>query len=219
MKFKYLLATTTVLLGSGVASSQILQASAVAGGTSFLGSEGGAAASESSTNSVSEPSAATSKPTPAPPIGTLAAGWAYLFADQGTGTHRNLNGWLIKPTYNLPAGWAVYFDASNYYGKNSKGSINLHTYSVGVSKEVFAKPRLKPALFLQMGDSRNSNAGSVVNAYALLTGINFTTPLRSWVSLSIIPAEYVFTYPDGDPRNSYNAKVSLVFPIGKKGHH
>ncbi len=113
----------------------------------------------------------------------------------------------------------MYLDASNYYGKNSKGSINLHTYSLGVSKEVFAKPKLKPALFLQMGDSRNSNAGTIVNAYALLTGINLTTPLRPWVSLSIIPAEYVFTYPNGDPRNSYNAKVSLVFPVGHKQRH
>jgi hypothetical protein len=153
---------------------------------------------------------------PAPPIGTIAVGYAYLFADQGDGTHRNLNGWLAKPTYNLPKGWAVYLDASNYYGRNAKGSINLHTYSLGVSKEVFAKPKFKPALFLQMGDSRNSNAGKIVNAYAMLTGINLTVPLRSWVSLSVIPAEYVFTYPDGDPRNSFNAKASLVFPIGHR---
>ena len=159
---------------------------------------------------------ATPPPKPAPPIATLSTGYAYLYADQGNGTHVHLNGWLVKPTYNLPDGWAVYLDASNYYGKNPKGSINLHTYSLGVSKELFPKPKLKPALFLQMGDSRNSNAGKVVNAYALLTGINFTTPLRPWVSLSVIPAEYVFTYPDHDPRNSFNAKVSLVFPIGHR---
>jgi hypothetical protein len=149
------------------------------------------------------------------PIGTISVGYAYLWADQG-GYHRNLNGWLAKPTFNLANGWAVYADASNYYGANRKGSVNLHTYSLGVSKEVMAKPKLKPALFLQMGDSRNSNAGSVVNAYALLTGINLTTPLTKWVSLSIIPAEYVYTHPDGDNRNSYNAKFSLVFPFGKK---
>lgn len=149
------------------------------------------------------------------PIGTISVGYAYLWADQG-GYHRNLNGWLAKPTFNLANGWAVYADASNYYGANRKGSVNLHTYSLGVSKEVLAKPKLKPALFLQMGDSRNSNAGSVVNAYALLTGINLTTPLTKWVSLSIIPAEYVYTHPDADNRNSYNAKFSLVFPFGKK---
>lgn len=150
------------------------------------------------------------------PIATLAVGYAYLFADQGMSDHRNLSGWLVKPTFNIANGWAAYLDASNYYGGNSKGSINLHTYSVGVSKEVFARPKLKPALFLQMGDSRNSNAGKIVNAYALLTGINLTTPVTKWMSLSVIPAEYVFTYPDGDPRHSFNAKVSLVFPIGKK---
>ena len=153
---------------------------------------------------------------PATPIGSLSVGYAYLWADQGVGYHSNLNGWLVKPTINIANGWAAYIDASNYYGKNRKGSINLHTYSLGVSREVFAKPKLKPSLFLQMGDSRNSNAGSVVNAYALLTGVNFVTPLRKWVSLSVIPAEYVFTYPDGDPRNSFNAKFALVFPVGKK---
>ena len=168
------------------------------------------------TSEDAEQSGGSAAAKPAPPIGTLATGYAYLFADQGNGTHVHLNGWLVKPTYNLPAGWAVYLDASNYYGKNPKGSINLHTYSVGVSKEIFSKPKLKPSLFLQMGDSRNSNAGAVVNAYALLTGINFTTPLRPWVSLSIIPAEYVFTYPAGDPRNSFNAKVALAFPVGHK---
>ncbi|MFN2977092.1 hypothetical protein [Terriglobus aquaticus] len=155
---------------------------------------------------------AAKKPTP---IGTISVGYAYLWADQG-GYHRNLNGWLAKPTFNLANGWAVYADASNYYGANRKGSVNAHTYTLGVSKEILPKPKLKPALFLQMGDSRNSNAGSVVNAYALLTGINVTTPLTKWVSLSIIPAEYVYTHPDGENRNSYNAKVALVFPFGKK---
>ncbi len=152
------------------------------------------------------------KPTP---VGTISAGYAYLWADQG-GYHRSVNGWLVKPTINLQDGWAVYFDASNYYGANRKGSLNLHTYSLGVSKEVLARPQLKPALFLQMGDSRNSNAGSIVNAYALLTGVNFTTPINKYVSLSVIPLEYVYTHPDGENRNSYNAKFALVFPFGKK---
>ncbi len=157
--------------------------------------------------------------TPAPqkstPIGTISIGYAYLWADQG-GYHRNLNGWLAKPTFNLVDGWAIYADASNYYGANRKGSVNLHTYSLGVSKEIFPKPRLKPALFLQMGDSRTSNAGTITNGFALLTGINFTTPINKRVSLSIIPAEYVYVHPDGENRNSYNVKVSLVFPFGKK---
>ena len=198
-----------VLLIASAAGAQDVPGNAANTLLSTSANEGIAAASASQDT-------VAAKPKPAPPIATISAGYAYLYADQGNGTHVNLNGWLLKPTFNLSNGWAVYADASNYYGRNPKGSINLHTYSLGVSKEVFARPRLKPAFFLQMGNSRNSNAGKVVNAYALLTGINFTTPLRPWVSLSIIPAEYVFTYPDNDPRNSFNAKVSLVFPIGHK---
>ena len=217
MKNRTALIAAAVFPGCGASFAQSLPAGGPSAGTLSATAEvSSSSASEASSDGAAEQRATSTKPAPAPPIGTISTGWAYLYADQGTGTHSNLNGWLIKPTYNLPQGWAVYLDASNYYGKNAKGSINLHTYSLGVSKEVFAKPKLKPALFLQMGDSRNSNAGTIVNAYALLTGINLTTPLRSWVSLSIIPAEYVFTYPDGDPRNSYNAKVSLVFPVGHR---
>src|ERR1700712_1472559 len=90
---------------------------------------------------------AQSVPAPTKPIGSISAGYAYLWADQGGGDHRSLNGWLIKPTYNLPQGWAVYLDASNYYGSNAKGRVNAHTYSAGVSKIVFPTPKLKPALF------------------------------------------------------------------------
>ena len=205
-----------VSFGCRIATAQVGPSQSVTGtGVDFASVAGSTSFASSSAERRSQaPTTAAAKP--APPVGTLSAGWAYLFADQGMGAHSNLNGWLVKPTYNLANGWAVYLDASNYYGRNAKGSINLHTYSVGVSKEVLARQRLRPALFLQMGDSRNSNAGAIVNSYALLTGINFTTPLRPWVSLSIIPAEYVFTYPDGDPRHSYNAKVALVFPFGHK---
>ncbi len=206
-----------MIMGCGSSFAQYLPTGGPSAGAIFAIPEASSSsAPETSAGNEAEQGAPIAKPAPATPIGTLATGWAYLYADQGTGTHSHLNGWLVKPTYNLSGGWTVYFDVSNYYGRNAKGSINLHTYSLGVSKEVFAKPKLKPALFLQMGDSRNSNAGKAVNAYALLTGINLTMPIRPWVSLSIIPAEYVFTYPDGDPRNSYNAKVSLVFPVGHK---
>lgn len=55
-----------------------------------------------------------------------------------------------------------------------------------------------------------------MNTFALLTGISFTTPLTKWVSLSVVPIEYVSAYPNGDGRHSYNAKLSLVFPLAKR---
>jgi hypothetical protein len=41
-------------------------------------------------------------------------------------------------------------------------------------------------------------------------------PITRWVSLSVTPAEYIFLYPKGDPRNDFNAKIGFTFPIGKR---
>lgn len=123
--------------------------------------------------------------------------------------------WLVKPTFDIANGWEACLDAANYHEETAKAIINLHV-SVNVSKQVFAREKLKPAFFLQTGDCRNSNAGSVMNAFALLTGISFTTPLIKSVSLSVVPVEYVSAYPNGDGRHSYSAKLPLVFPLAKK---
>jgi hypothetical protein len=153
---------------------------------------------------------------PAQPLGTLGVGWTYLWADQGADYRSNLNGWYARPAINLPHGTSLFVDFTNYYGKNSKGSVNSHGFTSGVSKSVFSRPRLKPTLFIEAGDVRSSSAGTITNQLAIATGINFAIPLARWVSLAVTPAEYVFLYPKGDWRNDYNAKVGFSFPIG---HH
>ena len=150
------------------------------------------------------------------PIMTIATGWTYLYADQGGGERTNLNGWFLKPSVNIGNGYAIFADFTNYYGANRKGSINSHGYTFGVSKDVLTRPKFKSTVFAEAGDVRASNAGSIVNQFAFASGLNFAFPLRSWISLTVTPAEWVFLCPKGQPRNDFNAKVGFSFPIGRK---
>lgn len=150
-------------------------------------------------------------------MGSIAGGWGYIWADQGSGERSNINGWFLKPSYNLSPNWSVYLDFSNYYGKNGRGAINQHSYTAGVSRTFPVSKRFKPGVFVQSGDVRVSNAGRITHAYTFLTGVSVTVPLKPWLAFSAIPAEYVFGYPNGQTRNSYNAKASLVFSFGHKG--
>ncbi len=152
---------------------------------------------------------------PAQPLGTVTLGYAYNWNDQG-GYHRSTNGWLAKPALNLTRQWAIYLDASNYYGANLKGRMNAHTYTLGVSRTLKVRSRFKPSLFTQSGDSRTSNAGTIVHGFALLAGVNVTTPINNHVSFSINPIEYVYVYAIGQMHNSYSPKFSLAFPFGKR---
>jgi len=151
-----------------------------------------------------------------PPLVTLSVGWTYLYADQGSGQRSNLNGWYAKPSMPLGKGYAAFADFTNYYGANSKGSINSHGFTFGVSKDVFPRPKFRPAVFAEAGDVRTSNAGSIVNQFAFATGFNFAIPIQRWIAFSATPAEWVFLYPKGDPRNDFNSKIGLTFSVGRR---
>jgi hypothetical protein len=150
-----------------------------------------------------------------PAIATLTVAYTYLWADQG-GYRVNLNGWNVRPSVLLGRGYSVFFSSTNYYGANRKGSLNAHGYTLGVAKSVFTTPHFKPALFLESGDVRVSSAGAITNEALVATGASVSIPLRPWVSLMVLPAEYVFLYPHADWRNDLNAKVGLTFPLGHR---
>jgi hypothetical protein len=150
------------------------------------------------------------------PIGTFSAGWTYLWADQGNHYRSNLNGWTIRPAVNFPRGYSAFFSNTNYYGTNAKGSLNSHGFTWGVSKGVFARPRFKPAVFAEVGVVRSSSAGTITKSLLVAAGTSVSIPLNRHVSLTLLPAEYIFQYPHGDWRNNYNCKVGLSFPIGRR---
>jgi len=150
------------------------------------------------------------------PLGSIAAGWTYLYADQGAGERESINGWFLRPSVNVGKGFNLFFSNTNYYGANRKGSLNGHGYTLGVGHTIFATPHVKPSVFAESGVVRSSNAGSIVNQFAFATGFGLTIPLNKHVDLSLTPAEYVFLYPKGDPRNDFNAKVGFSFPFGHR---
>lgn len=151
-----------------------------------------------------------------PALGDITVGWTYLWADQGNHYRSNLNGWFARPAVNVGRGFSLFFDSTNYYGVNAKGSTNSHGFTLGVAKNVFAMKRVKPAIFIESGDIRVSSAGTITNEAAVATGASFSIPMAKWVSLAVTPAEYVFLYPEGDWRNDYNAKIGLSFPFGHR---
>lgn len=151
-----------------------------------------------------------------PPIATLTAGYTYLYADQGMNERSHLSGWFVRPAVNIGKGYSLFADSTNYYGANRKGSLNSHGYTFGVAKVVFAHPRFSPSIFVEAGNVRVSNAGTIVNQLAIAGGVSISFPLRKGFSFVVTPAEYVFLYPKGDWRNDFNTKVGISYGFGKR---
>jgi hypothetical protein len=152
---------------------------------------------------------------PKPRLGDVSAGWTYLWADQGAGYRANLNGWFARPSFNVWRNLSVFADFTNYYGQNAKGSVNSHGYTFGVAQSYLPKAHVKPSIFAEAGDVRSSSAGTITNQFAFATGLALGVPFNKHVELKVTPAEWVFLYPNGDPRNDFNAKVGLSFPFGR----
>jgi hypothetical protein len=164
-------------------------------------------------SSAAQPDATAAKPKAR--LGALTTGWTYLWADQG-GYRANLNGWFLRPSINFGKGYSVFFDSTNYYGTNAKGSVNSHGFTFGAGRQFFSHAKMKPSLFAEAGDVRSSSAGTITNQFVFATGFSVSVPLNQHVELAITPAEYIFLYPKSTVRNDYNAKVGLSFPFGRR---
>jgi hypothetical protein len=69
---------------------------------------------------------------------------------------------------------------------------------------------------VEAGDVRASSAGTITHQFAFNTGFSLSIPINRRVDFIVTPAEYIFLYPNGDPRNDYNAKLGLSFPFGHR---
>jgi hypothetical protein len=153
---------------------------------------------------------------PKPPLGDITTGWTYLWADQGHGERSNLNGWFLRPSFNVLNGLSIYFDSTNYYGGNTKGSINSHGFTMGVSHTLDKHWLLKPSVSAEVGDVRTSNAGTISNAFVFGAALGLTVPLNKHIALAITPAEYILLNTSTGVRNDFNAKFGFLFPFGHR---
>jgi hypothetical protein len=142
-------------------------------------------------------------------IGNITVGYTYLWADQGSGERSNLNGFFMRPAFNIGKGFSVFFDSTNYYGSNHRGSLNSHGYTGGIDKQVFARASLRIRAFVEGGNIRLSNAGNITNSPAFLTGFGVGIPIHGHWSLALTPAEYALIDSARGVRNDFNAKVGL----------
>jgi hypothetical protein len=150
------------------------------------------------------------------PLGALGIGWTYIYADVGAGERESINGWYARPSINLPRKYSLFADFTNYYGTTKKGSLNSHGDTFGIAKQVITAKRIKSSVFAESGVVRTSNGGSVVNQFAFNAGFNLSIPVNKHMDFTMTPAEWIFLYPKGDPRNDYNAKVGVSFPFGRR---
>ena len=145
-------------------------------------------------------------------IGALGVGWTYIYADVGAGERESINGWYARPSVNLPKGYSLFADFTNYYGTTKKGSLNSHGDTLGIAKKVLSFKKISSTVFAESGVGRTSN-GTVVDQFAFNAGFNLSIPISKHVAFTMTPAEWIFLYPKGDPRNDYNAKVGVSFPF------
>jgi hypothetical protein len=145
---------------------------------------------------------------PKEPLGAVGFGWTYLYADVSAGERANLNGWYARPSLNLPRHFSVFADFTNYYGVTKKGSLNSHGITFGLQKTLFPHAKIRPGVFAEAGDVRTSNA-AITNQFAFNAGLNLTVPINKHFALTTTPAEWVFLYPNADPRDDFNAKAGI----------
>ncbi len=149
------------------------------------------------------------------PVGAISGGYVFDHADDRTG-YANLHGWNAGVSYNLTKRTALLADFSNYYGRFHGNSQTVHTFLFGPSYSFKNKSRVTPSLFAIAGDARSSLAGVVVHAFEIGLGGSLTVKLNKHVSVKVIPAEYLLSFPQGSVRNSFKSAGGLEFPFGKR---
>ena len=151
---------------------------------------------------------------PKPNLGAITVGYTFLYADQGHGERADLKGWFARPSVNFGRSpYSIFSDFTNYYGVNSKGAVNSHGETLGLNREFLRKAKVRPSLFVEAGNVRASNAGSIVNQFDFNVGGSLAVPLTRIVSIAFTPGEYIFLYPQGDIRSDYNFKIGLSFNV------
>lgn len=149
------------------------------------------------------------------PVASVIAGYNYSHSDQGSG-YANLNGWFGQFSYTLTNLVSMNFEIDNYYGTFQGNSVNQHSYVAGPQFTFNSSGKLQPFFNVEIGDQRNSSAGTVQHAFTAQVAGGVQVKLSQLVSLYLSPVEYDLATPSGGAQHSFSSKYALMFSFGQK---
>lgn len=146
--------------------------------------------------------------------GTVGFGYDYLLTENTAGNWVSSHGWYLLPTVSITKHVAVFGDFANFYSKGQ----NIHGDVFGPLYLFTNETRTTPFVFTGIGDIRDSDLGTVTNAFGWVAGGGFLFKLNSWLSLQTIPVEYVMNTAHSSVGNNFLARAGFVITIPKKSH-
>ena len=147
---------------------------------------------------------------------SATAGYNYQNSDQGNGTRTNLHGWFVGAQFDFNPMIGITAEVDNYYGSRRHGSIKQQNFVAG-PQITFRnqEAKLRPFVYVQLGDQRASSGGTVNHAFNMQCGGGFRLKLQDRMSLQLTPAEYNLALPNGIPTHSYGVKVGITWTLWK----
>jgi hypothetical protein len=147
---------------------------------------------------------------------SATGGYNYQNSDQGNGTRTNLHGWFVGAQFDFNPMIAITGEVDNYYSSRRDGSIKQQNFVAG-PQITFRnqEAKLRPFVYVQLGDQRASSGGTVIHALNMQCGGGFQLKLQDRMSLQLTPAEYNLAIPNGIPTHSYGVKVGITWTLWK----
>lgn len=143
--------------------------------------------------------------------GLVGVGYNYLLTEGTTGHWTSTNGWYVLPTFNINKQIGVFGDFTNFYGSGK----NIHAELFGPFHAFSNETRFTPFVFVGIGHTRASNAGTITNSFDWAAGGGVMVRLTRWISFETIPVEYVMKTAGGNVGNNFLARAGFAITIPK----
>jgi len=147
----------------------------------------------------------------------FVTGYNYQNSDEGKGLRSNLNGWYASLQYDLNDTIAITAEIDNYYGALRNQYLNQQNYVAGPQFTFRSSTaKLRPFIFIEVGDQRSSGMGNVTHSFDLQIGGGVELQLQDRISLQFTPGQYNLAFESGNPTHSYSANVGIVWTLWKQ---
>jgi opacity protein-like surface antigen len=148
---------------------------------------------------------------------SLSGGYNYQNSDQGDGIRANLHGWFASAQFDLTSMVSLTAEVDNYYGQAQRQGTTQQNFIAGPQFTFGSeKAKIRPFVYVQVGDQRSASDRNVENAFNLQLGGGVQVKLSDNLSLQFTPAEYSMATPNESPTHSYSAKVGISWTIWKQ---